>query len=60
MSNDDRGNKPRIEAQPIKPLPMPEYEYQKYPAPSTDPVYGRAENRDDKTLDLSGVSLNFR
>lgn len=61
MSDKDRDTAPKVEAQPLRPLPMPEYHYQiDYVFSGSLDQPSGCENQDDPdSMDLSGVCLNF-
>lgn len=49
-----------VEAQPLKPLPMPEYGFQReYPSGFGSTAQVKPEKAQTKNLDLSGVVLNL-
>ena len=59
MSDKLKSAERKVEAQPLHPLPMPEYRYQ-----ADEPSSGFVDCSSEKEgrqqdLDLSGVSLNF-
>lgn len=60
MSDKDQKAAQKVEAQPLKPLPTPEYRYQvdQTFSGSLDHSLGDSEKKQNE-IDLSGVSLNF-
>lgn len=61
MSDKDLKRPQIVEAQPLKPLPMPEYRFQEehsFPGAWSSSMSYRREDS-SKRIDLSGVNLNF-